>query len=100
MRVNSVSNYRIANNFKANPTGIAKNSKKIIRKMGLWGGASIGIGTIGALSILSGASLVGGFACLIPTFYCAKRFDKEAQGFQNLARPYKEIKQRAKKIYG
>ena len=68
--------------------------------MNIYGGTTIGIGTLGAMTIVAGGSLLAGFACLIPTFYFGKLFNKEVGNYNKLSKPYNEIKQRAKKIYG
>ena len=99
MRVNSVDKNQYSKSFQANPTGIAKNCKKAIRKMNIYGGGTIGVGTLGAITIFSTGCLLAGFACLIPTFILAKHYDKEVQNYNKLAKQYHEIKNRAKKIY-
>lgn len=99
MRVNSVRQNNFSKGFKANPTGVAKNCKKAIKKMNIYGGSSIGIGTIGAVTLLTTGCLLAGFACLIPTFLLMNQFDKEAQKYQGLVGRYNKIKERAKNIY-
>lgn len=100
MRVNSVSSNNINKTFKANPTGVAKNCKQAIKKMNTYAGTSIGLGVLGSVSLLTGFSLLAGFATLIPMYFLMKQFDKESNKYDSLKSSYNSIKQRAKNIYG
>lgn len=96
MRVSSVSN----TSFNANPTGVAKNAGKAIKQMKIYGGATVAAGTLGAVSIISGLGLLTGFTWLLPTFCFGHLYNESVKDFEKLEKPYNEIKQRAKKIYG
>lgn len=99
MRIGSVSNNRPVNSFKANPTGIAKNAKKAIKEMNNYAGLTIATGVIGAVTIIAGLPLLSGFTWLLPTFCFGKLYNNAVKKYETIEKPYKEIKQRAKKIY-